>query len=352
MKILVATDAWHPQVNGVVRTYEAIARCAPGLGHEIRFLTPDTFRTFPLPGYPEIKLALASRHRVTEFIQQSGADAIHIATEGPIGHAVRNACLVLGRTFTSSFHTRLPDYIAARTGVPESWSWSWLRWFHRYSARVMAATPGLMDELQQRGIERAGLWPRGVDTDLFCPREELHPELAQLPRPIFLAVGRLALEKNLAAVLGLDLPGTTVVVGDGPERTSLTARFPRAVFLGNRTGDDLAHIYSGADVFVFPSETDTYGLVLLEALASGLPVAAFPAQAPREVLAGHKVGALDHNLRAACLSALEIPRERCRAFAMTRTWEESAQCFVAHAASSMSSYADQDAPIGAATQRA
>lgn len=334
MRILVATDAWHPQVNGVVRTYEAMSRSAARLGHEIRFLTPDTFKTFPLPGYPEIRLALASRHRVSEFIQQSECDAIHIATEGPIGHAVRNACLILGRAFTSSFHTRLPDYIAARTGVPEAWSWSWLRWFHRYSTRVMAATPGLVQELGERGIERAGLWSRGVDTELFKPRDDADLDL---PRPIFLVVGRLAVEKNLEAAFSLKLPGTIVVVGDGPERSALMARFPHAVFLGNRTGEDLARIYSAADVFVFPSQTDTYGLVLLEALASGLPVAAFPAQAPLEVLAGHPLGVLDNDLRTACLGALGVSRERCRQFALTRTWDESAKSFIAHATSSISS---------------
>ena len=330
MKILVATDAWHPQVNGVVRTLKQVAHEASGFGATIEFLTPDNFFTLPLPSYPEIRLALPVPGDAERRIDRVAPDAIHIATEGPIGHAVRRHCLRRGLPFTTSFHTRFPDYIAGRLPVPERWTcemtWAWLRRFHAPGAAVLAATPSLAAELAGRGFENVRLWPRGVDARLFRPRDATF----DWPRPVFLTVGRVAVEKNLEAFLALDLPGTRIVVGDGPARAALSKAYPETVFLGALHGEALARAYAAADVFVFPSRTDTFGLVLLEALASGVPVAAFPAAAPRDVIGDAPVGVLHDDLRRACLDALACDREACRDFALTMTWQESARLFVTH----------------------
>src|SRR5882672_7653643 len=273
MRILVATDAWHPQVNGGVRTLIMTAEAARTLGAEVSFLTPASFRTFAMPSYRDLRLALPRPAKVARLIEEAAPDAIHIATEGPIGLAVRRYCRKRGLPFTTSFHTRFPDYVAARAPVPESWVWATLRWFHGASRAVLAATPALASELRTRGFRNVVLWPRGVDAGQFHPRAAVD---LGLPRPVFLCVGRVAVEKNLEAFLELDLPGTKVIVGDGPARAALARNYPQAVFLGARQGEELAQAYAAADVFVFPSKTDTFGLVLLEALASGLPVAAFP----------------------------------------------------------------------------
>ena len=331
MKILVATDAWHPQINGVVRTLNHVAREARALDADLEFLTPEAFWTLPMPGYPEIRLALTGPGDIERRLDRTRADAVHVATEGPIGHAVRRVCMKRGMPFTTSFHTRFPDYLASRLPVPERWTsdvaWTWLRRFHGASASVLAATPTLVDELKGRGFGPVKLWPRGVDAKLFRPR---NGATLNLPRPIFLTVGRLAVEKNLEAFLSLDLPGTKVVVGNGPARAQLEKAFPDAKFLGSRQGEALAEIYAAADVFVFPSRTDTYGLVLLEALASGMPVAGFPAAAPRDVIGEAPVGVIDEDLRLACLGALECSRDDCRDFALGLTWQASAQIFLRH----------------------
>jgi glycosyltransferase involved in cell wall biosynthesis len=331
MKILVSTDAWHPQVNGVVHTLGHVAREASALGVELEFLSPDQFWTLPMPSYPEIRLALATAADVERRLDRSQPDAIHVATEGPLGHAVRRVCLRRGLPFTTSFHTRFPDYLADRLPVPERWTrevtWAWLRRFHAPGSAVFAATPTLSSELTTRGFKNVKLWPRGVDAGLFCPR--VHADL-NLSRPIFLSVGRLAVEKNLEAFLKLDLPGTKLVVGDGPARNGLARKFPDAVFIGSMHGQALAEIYAAADVFVFPSRTDTFGLVLLEALASGVPVAAFPAAAPRDVIGEAHVGVLDEDLRRACLDALRCSRDECRDFALRMTWTASARTFLDH----------------------
>jgi glycosyltransferase involved in cell wall biosynthesis len=324
MRILVATDAWHPQVNGVVRTMTMMADAARALGAETSFLTPELFRTFAMPSYPDVRLAMPQPGRIASFIDDAHPDSIHIATEGPIGLLVRRYCRQRGLPFTTSFHTRFPEYVSARVPVPESLIWRALQRFHRPSQAVMAATPALATELRERGFSNVVLWPRGVDTGLFHPRAV---DLC-LPAPIFLSVGRVAVEKNLEAFLGLDLPGTKVIVGDGPARASLEKNFPDAVFLGARHGEELAEIYAAADVFVFPSRTDTFGLVLLEALASGLPVAAFPVSGPRDVIGAAPVGVLDEDLGAACLAALEISPQACIAFATEYSWEASARVFL------------------------
>ena len=331
MKILVATDAWHPQVNGVVRTLSQVAQEASVLGADLEFLSPAGFRTLPMPGYSEIRLALTGPGDIERRLDRTRADCVHIATEGPIGHAVRRVCIKRDMPFTTSFHTRFPDYLASRLPMPERWTtdlaWAWLRRFHAPSAAVLAATPTLRQELIDRGFNNVKLWSRGVDAQLFRP--ERRAEL-DLPRPIFLTVGRVAVEKNLEEFLKLDLPGTKLVVGDGPAREHLSRAYPGVVFVGAKQGEELANIYASADVFVFPSRTDTFGLVLLEASASGVPVAAFPAAAPRDVIGNAAVGVLDEDLRRACLGALELDRAACRDFAERLTWKACAQTFLDH----------------------
>jgi glycosyltransferase involved in cell wall biosynthesis len=324
MRILVATDAWHPQVNGVVRTLTNMAEAARAFGVEISFLTPQSFRTFAMPSYPDLRLALPYQAKIARLIAEAGPDSIHIATEGPIGLLVRRYCRKNQLPFTTSFHTRFPEYISARLPIPEAWIWTALRAFHGPSQAVMAATPALAGELRARGFRNVVLWPRGVDASQF------HPRAADLglPRPVFLCVGRVAVEKNLEAFLELDLPGTKVIVGDGPARAALTRKYPQAVFLGARQSEELGQAYAAADVFVFPSKTDTFGLVLLEALASGLPVAAFPVTGPRDVIGNEPVGALNEDLRLACLAAVTISPQACLGFAARHTWEASARAFV------------------------
>jgi glycosyltransferase involved in cell wall biosynthesis len=325
MRILVATDAWHPQVNGVVRTLTTMAAAANSLGADVSFLTPQSFRTVALPSYRDLRLALPGPAKIARLVAEAQPDNIHIATEGPIGLAVRRYCRKRGLPFTTSFHTRFPEYISARLPIPEGWIWSALRAFHGASHAVMAATPALASELRGRGFRNVVLWPRGVDAQLFHPRPGAD---LGLPRPVFLSVGRVAVEKNLEAFLELDLPGTKVVVGDGPARAALQRAYPQVVFLGARVGEELAQAYAAADVFVFPSKTDTFGLVLLEALASGVPVAAFPVTGPRDVIGNAPVGALRDDLREACLAALELSPQDCLQFAASQTWEASASAFV------------------------
>lgn len=328
MRILVATDAWHPQINGVVRTLATVADAAKSLDVDISFLTPQSFPTVALPGYSDLRLALPLPGKISRLIEEADPDNIHVATEGPIGLFVRRYCRKRGLPFTTSFHTRFPEYISARLPIPESWVWAALRRFHRASRATMAATPALADELRERGFHNVVLWSRGVDTVLFRP----HVADFDLQRPIFLSVGRVAVEKNLEAFLSLDLPGTKVVVGDGPARIPLQRKYPQVAFLGAMSGEQLADAYAAADVFVFPSKTDTFGLVLLEALASGVPVAAFPAPGPRDVIGAAPVGVLSDDLRTACLAAQDISRESCREFALRHTWGASAQAFIGNIA--------------------
>lgn len=339
MHILVATDAWHPQVNGVVRTLAMTAEAAKPLGADVSFLTPQSFRTFAMPSYPDLRLALPYRAKIARLIREARPDSIHIATEGPIGLLVRRYCRKHGVPFTTSFHTRFPEYVSARLPVRESWIWAVLRRFHRGSQAVLAATPALAYELRARGFRNVVLWPRGVDTGQF------HPRTADLglPRPVFLCVGRVAVEKNLEAFLDLELPGTKVIVGDGPARAALMRKYPQAVFPGAQQGEELAKTYAAADVFVFPSRTDTFGLVLLEALASGVPVAAFPVTGPRDVLGSAPVGALNDDLRLACLAALRISPQACLDFAAGHTWETSARAFIEHMAYVRTVEPEQDA---------
>ena len=325
MRIVVATDAWHPQVNGVVRSIEALEFEAGRLGAEVIVVSPEGFPTMRMPTYPDIRLALVGARTLGSRIESCHPDHVHIATEGPIGHAARRHCLRTGRVFTTSYHTRFPDYVAARAPVPRAWTYAWLRHFHNAGRGTMVSTASIAEELESRGFTNVVPWSRGVDHVLFHPRDG---SVLDLPRPIFLTVGRIAIEKNLDAFLSLDLPGTKVVVGDGPARSALEARYPAARFLGTRTGEDLARVYASADVFVFPSRTDTFGNVILEALASGVPVAAFPVPGPRDVLAGSDAGVLDEDLGRACREALAIPRDRARAHSLGFTWGASTRQFL------------------------
>jgi glycosyltransferase involved in cell wall biosynthesis len=347
MRVLIATDAWRPQVNGVVHTLEATARAAEALGVRVSFLTHEGFPTVGLPSYPDIRVALPRAREIARRIADIRPDAIHIATEGPIGYFVRRHCIAARRPFTTSLHTRFADYVAARWPIPRRWTWRWLRWFHNAGRGTMVSTASLADELRGHGFRTVLRWPRGVDSQLF------HPGCGRdlgLKRPVFLAVGRLAVEKNVEAFLALDLPGTKVVVGDGPARADLARRFRDAVFLGTKRGVELAAIYAGADVFVFPSRTDTYGLVLMEALASGLPIAGFPVAATRDVVGAQPVAALDEDLRAACLGALAISRATCRQYAETVTWEASARSFLGNLVSARN-FVSEPSPAGKAAPR-
>ena len=327
MRVLIATDAWHPQVNGVVRTLTSLSQSARGLGVSIEFLTPEGFPDFQVPTYPGLRLALPRAREIARRIEAAKPDAIHIATEGPIGYMARAYCRRRGRPFTTSYTTRFPEYISARAPVPQAWIYATLRRFHAAAAVTMVSTQSLMTELSQRGFANLGMWTRGVDTDLFRPDRAIDLDF---PRPIFVTMGRLAVEKNLEAFLSLDLPGTKVVIGTGPQEGPLKRRFPNAKFLGLLENGALVAHLAAADVFVFPSRTDTFGVVQLEALACGLPVAAFPVTGPKDVVAGHPVGALNDDLRVAALDALKISRQACRAFALERSWENSARQFIAH----------------------
>ncbi|WP_322098841.1 glycosyltransferase family 4 protein [Microvirga roseola] len=342
MRLLVATDAWRPQVNGVVRSLEYMAAEAPHFGAEIVFLTPDRFRSFPMPTYPEIRLSLTGPGRVARMVEEIAPTHIHIATEGPIGLAVRFVCSRQGRAFTTSYHTRFPEYVAARTPIPQAWSYRALRRFHRASRAMMVSTPSLERELTVRGFKNIVRWTRGVDTELFRPRPE---RVLEVTSPVFLYVGRVAVEKNLEAFLSLDLPGTKVIVGDGPARAELEGKYPEARFLGALTGEDLARVYASSDVFVFPSLTDTFGIVLLEALASGLPVAAFPVTGPADVIGASGCGVLKPDLREAALEALGIPKDRCRAYGETFTWRESARQFFSNIESAIEGESARSAPV-------
>ncbi len=322
---MIATDAWHPQINGVVRTYERVCREATELGVAFNFLTPEGFRTLPAPTYPEIHLALVGSSHVARRFAEFKPDFIHIATEGPIGLATRRYCIKHAHPFTTSYHTRFPEYLAARFPVRVSWGYSFERWFHRPAAGIMAATPSLTNELQARGFPKVMTWTRGVDTDFFRPRQA---RLFGSDEPVFIYVGRVAIEKNLEAFLDLKLPGKKVVVGGGPALELLARKFPNALFTGQKRGEDLAEHYASADVFVFPSLTDTFGIVLLEAMASGLPVAAFPVTGPNDVVVNGLTGVLDDDLQRAALAARRIDRGAARRHALQYSWRRCTELFI------------------------
>lgn len=333
MRILLVSDAWTPQVNGVVRTLLTLQEKLTDRGHHVVTVTPTDFRTIPCPTYPEIPIALLPGNKVARIIEKSRPCVIHIATEGPLGLAARAYCIKRGIPFTTAFHTKFPEYIQARTKLPLSVGYKAVRWFHGPSRCVMVATDGIEEELRRWGVTNIGRWGRGVDTELFKPDDTARELFRDTDgRPVFLYVGRVAIEKNIAAFLDLDLPGRKVVVGGGPQLDALKRRYPGVTFTGPKFGRELARHYAAADVFVFPSLTDTFGLVVLEALSCGTPVAAFPVAGPRDVLQGAPVGVLDHDLRKAALAALDVAREDCRAFALRNNWDASVDQFLANLA--------------------
>lgn len=352
MRLLTVTDAWHPQVSGVVRTIEATNAELRRAGHEPCLITPQSFLTLPCPGYREIGLALLPYRKVAAEIDrlrgEPGALAIHVATEGPLGLAARRYCLRQRLPFTTAYHTRYPQYLKAMFGVPPAWTYAFLRRFHGAAQCVLSPTAEVDRELAAIGLRRVARWTRGVDLAAFAPiagprlehsgagpRQEhsgasASELVAGLARPLFLYVGRVSVEKNIEAFLRLDLPGTKIVAGSGPALDLLRRRFPETHFLGVLEREALARLYSSADAFVFPSRTDTFGLVLLEALACGLPVAAYPVQGPLDVLAGCDAAVLDEDLRRAALAALRIDRGRCRAWAQLHSWRAASEQFLAH----------------------
>lgn len=326
MRIAIVTDAWEPQVNGVVRTLQMVRGELESAGHTVLVLSPDAWPSLPCPGYGEIRLALATPGQIGKRLRAFDPDAIHIATEGPLGFAARRWCLRAGLAFTTAYHTHFPDYVAARTGLPAAWFWRYERWFHAPAASVLAATPSLREQLAAQGIGPTVPFGRGVDLANFSPDNPAHAAFAALPRPIQLYVGRVAVEKNIEAFLATRHPGTRVVVGDGPARKALERQFPDVIFLGALKGAALASAYAGADVFVFPSRTDTFGMVLIEALASGLPVAAYPVQGPIDIVTP-ETGCLDESLDAAIAGALGKDRAACAAYGRSFSWARAAAEF-------------------------
>ena len=329
MRILIVTDAWLPQVNGVVRSLQAVMRELVTMGHTVQTIVPQDFVSVPCPTYPEIRLAYAPQRTLAAMIERFKPDAIHVATEGPLGFATRRYCVRRGLPFTTAFHTKFPEYVHARVRFPIAWSYALLRRFHGSAARTMVATASVRRELERRGFANLVHWGRGVDAGLFRPRLDARLDGA---RPIWLYVGRVAVEKSVGDFLDLPIGGTKYVVGDGPALDALKRKHPEARFVGAKYGDELARYYAGADAFIFPSKTDTFGNVLLEALASGLPVAAYPVAGPLDVIDGQRVGALDWDLSKAAGAALSVPREACREFALGLSWRASAEQFLGNLA--------------------
>ncbi|MES2482215.1 MAG: glycosyltransferase family 1 protein [Pseudomonadota bacterium] len=335
MKIALVTDAWMPQVNGVVTTLVELCRELQGMGHEVRVFEPGQFRTRPCPGYAGIDLAVRPQRQLSTLLDAFEPDAVHLATEGPLGWAGRRHCLRRGLAFTTAFHTKFPEIVNAAIKVPVSWGYALMRHFHRHSSGVMVPTQSVLNMLERRGFRNLRSWTHGVDTRLFEFRASAqpYPPLGEVARPVSLFVGRVSYEKNIEAYLQTDLPGTKVVCGVGPVEERLKAKYPKVRWLGLLPRDELAKVYAAADVFVFPSHADTFGLVMVEAMASGTPVAAFPVDGPLEVLArshpdGRTVGgAMSHDLRTACLKALTVPRQEARTRAQDFSWAHASRLF-------------------------
>ena len=344
MRIMIVTDAWLPQTNGVVRTLSQTVGCLERFGHEVSMVTPTDFKSFPCPTYPEIRLSLWPRATIARRLDEFQPQAIHIATEGPLGLAARGLCVRRGLRFTTSYHTQFPQYLRARYPIPVSLSYRVLRWFHRAAVRCMVSTASMRRELAERGFTNLATWQRGVDTDLFQPRDK---GFLQLPRPIAAYVGRVAVEKNIDAFLRMPWEGSKLVIGDGPERARLQAEYPHAVFVGFRFGADLAAHLAAADVMVFPSRTDTFGLVNLEAMACGVPVAAYPVTGPIDVIDDGVTGALDEDLGAAARRALTVSPAACRERALRSGWDVSSREFEANLAPCSGVKAELAAPRAA-----
>lgn len=327
MRIMIVTDAWEPQVNGVVRTLKSTRRELETMGHTVDMLTPLEFKTLPCPTYPDIRLSLGAQRKTNQRIEAFNPDALHIATEGPLGIAARRWAIKNDFPFSTAYHTRFPEYVQARLGIPLSWTYKYLNWFHGPSKAVMAPTQVVKSDLERHGFDNVAIWGRGVELDIFYPR---NINRLNTRKPIYLYVGRVAVEKNIEAFLDLNLDGSKWVVGDGPALSSLRDKYPDTHFLGVLTQNDLAEIYSSADVFVFPSKTDTFGLVLLEAMACGLPVAAYPVTGPLDVIGNSAGGALHADLGQACLNALQLKRQDALAHAQQYSWRNATQQFLSN----------------------
>lgn len=323
-KILIISDTWHPQINGVVHSLERVIEVLEARGHECMILSSSDYWSLPMPSYPEVRLSFPWPGTIGRRIKQMAPDAIHIATEGPIGSAARRFCVKNNIPFATSYHTQFPEYLRARLPVPIKWTYNYLRRFHNAGQYCLVPTKTIADTLHQQGFKNLTLWHRGVDTTLFRPQAT---KIFEGKKPVYLYVGRLAVEKNLRAFLDLDLEGTKLIVGDGPSREKYAADYPDAVFVGPKRGQELAAYYAAADLFVFPSLTDTFGLVLLEALASGVPVAAYPVRGPIDVIGDAPVGVLHEDLGMAVHKALDIDKKACRAFAEQFSWDSSADVF-------------------------
>jgi glycosyltransferase involved in cell wall biosynthesis len=324
---MIVTDAWEPQVNGVVRTLKQTMDELQKMGHTVGIITPNAFKTIPCPTYPDISLSILPRRGVVEQMKAFAPDAIHIATEGPLGLAARSYALKHGLPFTTAYHTRFPEYVHARTRIPLAWTYRFLKWFHGPSVAVMAPTQVVKNDLEKYGFDNVVIWSRGVDLEIFKPQPS---KVLNSAHPIFLYVGRVAVEKNIEAFLEIDLPGSKWVVGDGPALKEIKEKYPLVNYLGVLNQYQLAEVYAAADVFVFPSKTDTFGLVLLEAMACGLPVAAYPVTGPIDVLGNSSAGAMHEDLRIACMEALRIPRETARAHAEKFSWKAASEQFAHH----------------------
>ena len=327
MRIVIATDAWSPQVNGVVNSLKNTKKELEALGHDVLMITPEGCRTFPCPTYPEIRLALFQGHRIRRILEDFNPDSIHIATEGSIGLTVRRLCRRLGLQFTTAYHTQFPEYVRARFPIPIALTMRLLRWFHSGAARTMVPTRAVKRLLEERQFRNVVIWSRGVDTEIFTPND---PVDYRAPGPVWIYVGRVSVEKNIGEFMQLELPGTKVVIGDGPDRERLERENPDCRFVGYKFAEELASHIAGGDVFVFPSKTDTFGLVMLEAMACGLPVAAFPVTGPIDVVRHGVTGILHPNLSKACRKALKLDSTACRKFAESRSWRRSTEQFVAH----------------------
>ncbi len=329
MRIQIFTDAWFPQINGVVRTLSTTQKVMQEMGHVVEVVNPQMFTTFPCPSYSEIRLAFHPSLTIPNLIHGFQPEAVHIATEGPIGWAARSFCLRHHIPFSTAYHTQFPEYLKARTGVPRRWIYKLLRHFHQPSGNVMVPTPSIIHNLETRGFQKLALWSRGVDTQIFKPLTE-KKLYTDRQRPVLLYVGRVAVEKNLTAFLKLKSEGQKVVVGDGPLRKEYQSLYPHVDFVGAKAGDELTEYYNAADVFVFPSLTDTFGLVMLEALACGVPVAAFPVAGPLDVILSDEVGILDNDLDQAVQKALRLSRSQCRKYALGFSWQKAADQFLNH----------------------
>jgi len=327
MRLAIVSDAWRPQVNGVVTTLEHTIRCLEREGIRTEVIHPGDFLTMPCPSYPSIRLAMFPWRGVARALRRIDADAVHIATEGPLGFAARRYCVANGLRFTTSYHTQYPRYLRSRWPIPEKLTYALLRYFHSAATHTMVATESMRNELQSGGFRNLVDWGRGVDADLFRPRPQ---GFLGLPRPISMYVGRLAVEKNLPAFLDLDMPGTKVVVGDGPIASELAARYPAVRFVGLQRGEALARHVADADVFVFPSRTDTFGVVMLEAMACGVPIAAYPTAGPIDVVRNGETGVLHEDLGQAIREALLLDGQRCREYALTKSWASAASQFASH----------------------